>query len=38
MTEIDVGAVMSHSDGGFYLFPRFESHRSTLAARGIEDG
>ncbi len=33
-----IGAVMSQSSGGFYLFPRFEAHRSGLAARGIEDG
>jgi aspartate aminotransferase len=33
-----VGAVMSQSSGGFYLFPRFEGHRTGLAARGIEDG
>jgi aspartate aminotransferase len=37
-TLTDAGAVMSPSAGGFYLFPRFENHRATLSARGIDDG
>lgn len=32
------GAILSPSDGGFYLFPRFEHRRAGLATRGIEDG
>lgn len=32
------GAILSPSDGGFYLFPRFEPRRDGLATRGIEDG
>jgi aspartate aminotransferase len=32
------GAVLSPANGGFYLFPRFESRRAGLASRGIETG
>jgi aspartate aminotransferase len=34
----DADAVMSHSEGGFYLFPRFETCRHRLAEHGITDG
>jgi aspartate aminotransferase len=37
-TLSQAGAVLSPAAGGFYLFPRFESRRSGLAPRGIEDG
>lgn len=31
----DAGATVPRPLGGFYLFPNFEAHRATLAARGI---
>jgi aspartate aminotransferase len=37
-TLSDAGAVLSQSAGGFYLFPRFEHHRTGLASRGIANG
>ena len=37
-TLSDAGAVLSQPGGGFYLFPRFEAHRASLASRGIENG
>lgn len=32
------GAILSPSNGGFYLFPRFENRRDSLSARGVEEG
>ena len=37
-TLSDAGAVLNPASGGFYLFPRFEAHRTGLEARGIADG
>ncbi len=38
LTLSSVGAELHRAAGGFYLFPRFETHRAGLAARGIETG
>jgi aspartate aminotransferase len=37
-TLSNAGAELSQSAGGFYLFPRFETHRAELAKRGIDNG
>jgi aspartate aminotransferase len=37
-TLTDAGAVLHRAAGGFYLFPRFEKHRTALETRRIYNG